>query len=401
MKNNSVFSNILSIFSTNIFIIGLVVISGIILPRLLNPNALGRLNSFTALAAIVYSFTFLGMRSSLIMHLGKRKFESAQILSALGYIFLLSIILSTLALIIFFFFLSNDHYPLSIILLVCLMNPFEFIVSYMQGYNLARGKIGNFNRLKWIPTLVYLLAIVILVGLFKLNVKGALMAIILSNLITVSIYLRISHIALPTFKAGKIPVKVIKSLVGYGSLYALAFLVTRLNHKIDILLLKRMSDLAEVGYYALGANVAETIWQVPIAIGVVLMTRSASHKDQSLATSEVCASLRLSLLVVLGAAVLLYAVAPQLVNFLFGERYAPSVPIIRTILPGILFFVILKIINSQFIGTGKPQLTMVALIPALILNIVLNLLFIPVYNGIGAAMATNISYFSENTTGNS
>ena len=274
------------------------------------------------------------------------------------------------------------------------MNPFEFIVSYMQGYNLAKGKIGKFNRLKWIPTLVYVLAILILVGLFRLNVKGALLAIILSNLITISIYLRISHIAFPTFKTGKIPVKVIKSLVGYGSLYALAFLVTRLNHKIDILLLKRMVDLAEVGYYSLGASVAETIWQVPIAIGVVLMTRSATHTNQNLATREVCASLRISLLVVLSAAVLLYGFAPLLVNFLFGERYAPAVPIIRTILPGVLFFVILKIINSQFVGTGKPQLALVALVPALILNVVLNLLLIPEYKGIGAAVATNISYFS-------
>jgi Na+-driven multidrug efflux pump len=56
--------------------------------------------------------------------------------------------------------------------------------------------------------------------------------------------------------------------------------------------------------------------------------------------------------------------------------------------------VVLKILNSQFIGTGLPHLTMIALIPALIINVVLNILFIPSYKGIGAAMATNISYFS-------
>ena len=254
----------------------------------------------------------------------------------------------------------------------------------MQGYNLARGKIENFNRLKWIPKLVYLLAIVILIGLFRLHVRGALLAIIISNLLTISIYLRISRFTFPVFKVGKTPLKVIKSLVSYGSLYALAFLVTRLNHKIDILLLKRMCDLAEVGYYSLGA----------IAVGVVLMTKSATHGNQKLVTRQVCSTLRVSILVVLGAAIILYAIAPQLVSFLFGERYSPSVPIVRTILPGILFFVILKIINSQFIGTGKPHLTMIALIPALFLNIILNLLFIPVYKGLGAAMATNISYFS-------
>lgn len=373
---------------------GLVMISGIILPRLLNPNALGRLNSLIALAAIVYSFAFLGMRSSLVMHIGKKKFEQHQIFSAITYIFLLSTLISTLALLFFFFFLSMDQFPLLIIILVCLINPFEFMISYMQGYNLAMSRFGNFNRLKWVPKLVYLLAIILFVGLLGWNIKGALLSIILSNLITIVIYLSIYGSALPGFKMNSIPFKVIRSLIGYGSLYALAFLVTRLNHKIDILILKRMSDIAEVGYYSLAANVAETIWQVPIAIGVVLMTRSANQSRESVATQEVCSSLRISLLVVLFAALILYLAAPLLVTILFGERYSASIPIIRTILPGILFFVVLKILNSQFIGTGKPQLTMIALIPALLVNIVLNILFIPSYKGIGAAMATNISYFS-------
>ena len=371
-----------------------MLISGIILPRLLNPSALGRLNSLIALAAIVYSFAFLGMRSSLVMHLGKKKFEEHQILSALVYIFLLSIIISTLALLTFFFFLSNDTFPVFIILLVCLINPFEFIISYMQGYNLAMSRFGNFNRLKWVPKLVYLLAILLFVGLLGWNVKGALFAVIIANLITLLFYLGMYRGALSGFKLDSIPIKVIKSLIGYGSLYALAFLVTRLNHKIDILILKRMGDIAEVGFYSLGVNVAETIWQVPIAIGVVLMTRTANQVNERVATGEVCSTLRISLLVVLFAALILYLLAPLLVTILFGERYSDSIPIIRTILPGILFFVILKILNSQFIGAGKPQLTMIALIPALVINIVLNILFIPSYKGIGAAMATNISYFT-------
>jgi O-antigen/teichoic acid export membrane protein len=372
---------------------GLVVISGIILPRLLNPSALGRLNSLIALAAIVYSIAFLGMRSSLVMHLGKKKFEEHQIISAVAYIFLLSTLLSTLALLIFFFFLSNDQFPLLIVLLVCFLNPFEFMLSYMQGYNLALGRFGEFNRLKWVPKLVYLLAILLFVSLLGWNVKGALIAMISANIITLLLYLKMYRGSLAGFKIGPLPLKVIKSLLGYGSLYALAFLVTRLNHKIDILILKRMCDISEVGFYSLGANVAETIWQVPIAIGVVLMTRTANHSNQRVATGEVCSSLRISLLVVVFAASLLYLLAPFLVNILFGERYSASIPIIRTILPGILFFVVLKILNSQFIGTGLPHLTMIALLPALLINIILNILFIPSYKGIGAAMATNISYF--------
>lgn len=372
----------------------LVAAAGIILPRLLSPQALGRLNSLTALAAIVYSFAFLGMRSSLVMHLGKKKFEEQQILSATAYIFILSSLLSTLGILFFFFFLSRDEFPVLIVLLVCLINPFEFLISYMQGHNLALGRYGNFNRLKWVPRFIYLLAILLFVGVLGWNIRGALLSIILSNLMAIGIYLVSGGMARLALTKGPIPLEVIRSLVAYGMLYALAFLVTRLNHKIDILILKRMSDISEVGFYSLAASVAETIWQVPIAVGVVLMSRSANQKDERVATSEVCSSLRISLLLVLLAAATLYLVAPLLVTLLFGERYAESIPIIRTILPGILFFVILKIINSQFVGTGKPQLTLIALLPSLLINVVLNIVFIPSYGGIGAAWATNISYFS-------
>jgi O-antigen/teichoic acid export membrane protein len=393
LSKKNIFSSILSIFSTNIFIMVLVAASGIILPRLLNPQALGRLNSLTALAAIVYSFAFLGMRSSLVMHLGKKKFHEQQILSATAYIFILSSILSTLAVLFFFFFLSKDEFPLLMILLVCLINPFEFLISYMQGHNLALGRYGNFNRLKWVPRFIYLLAILLFVGVLGWNIRGALLSIILSNLMAIAIYLTSKGMSRPAIVRGPMPLEVIRSLVGYGMLYALAFLVTRLNHKIDILILKRISDIAEVGFYSLGANVAETIWQVPIAVGVVLMSRSANQRNERVATEEVCSSLRISLLLVLLAALMLYLAAPLLVTLLFGERYADSIPIIRTILPGILFFVILKILNSQFVGSGKPQLTLIALLPSLLINIVLNILFIPSYGGIGAALATNISYF--------
>ncbi|MBN1951922.1 MAG: polysaccharide biosynthesis C-terminal domain-containing protein [Bacteroidales bacterium] len=381
------------IFSTNVLVIVLVVIGGIILPRLLNPVSLGRLNALLALVTIVYSFTFLGMRSSLVMHLGRAGFEKKDIYRGTAWIFLFSVLLSILSLLFFLFFISTDQYSVWIIVLVCLINPFEFLIGYMQGINLARSNIGRYNRLKWIPGLVYLMAIGLFLGVFQLQVKGALIAAILANLITVLIYLRISKPDLPVFRRGEFPLKAIKSLVSYGSLFALSFLITRLNHKIDILILKRLSDLAEVGYYSLGVNVAEMIWQIPIAVGIILMTQSAVNENQRLVTRQVCSSLRVSMLVVVLASLILFALAPVLVRLAFGERYLPSAGIIRAILPGIVFFVILKIINSQFIGTGKPQLTLLALLPSLLVNIGLNFILIPRYEGIGAAIATNISYF--------
>lgn len=372
----------------------LVILIGIILPRMLGPQMLGKLNTYLSLTTIIYSISFLGIRSSLVIILGQKKYDEQLVIVAVFYIFMISTLLSTLLLLGSLFIISNDTYSLTIVILICLLNPLDFLNSYMAGYTLAKGKINLFNRLNWLPKALNLSAIIILIYIFKFEVSGALIAIIISNLATIFIVFRILKIPIVSIRKTVIPYLAIKSLVQLGILYALAFFVTRLNYRIDILLLKRMCDISEVGYYSLGVNLAETIWQVPIAVGLVLMARSASEKDQVQMSKQLCSTLRVSLLIVFLAAVVLYFITPFLITIIFGDKYLPSIPIVRTILPGILFFVVLKILNSQFVGTGQPQLTIYALIPSLIINIVLNLILIPVYKGIGAAIATNISYFA-------
>ncbi|MBN2214129.1 MAG: polysaccharide biosynthesis C-terminal domain-containing protein [Bacteroidales bacterium] len=394
MKSQFSIKNIFSIFSTNIFSIGVVTITGIVLPRLLGPQVLGKLNTYLALAGIVYSFTHLGMRSSLLIHLGKKGYDQAQIIGAAFYVFLLSVTLSVLMLAGFFFYLSNDRYPVAIIIVVCLLNPFEFIISYLSGYSLSHGRIRYFNRLQWLPKIIHLLGVLVMVGYFRMRVQGAILAIIIANLLTVVAVFRSVRPLDQGIHLAPFPVHVIQSLLKYGIVYALAFMIIRLNYRIDILILKRLSEIAEVGYYSLGANVAETIWQLPIAAGLVLMAESANAKDQAVVTGQLCQTLRISLMIVFLAAIVLYLIAPWLVTFLFGEKFIPSIPVIRTILPGILFFTVLKIMNSQFVGTGKPQLTIYALLPSLLVNVLMNLYLIPLYGGIGAAIATDISYFT-------
>jgi O-antigen/teichoic acid export membrane protein len=61
-------------------------------------------------------------------------------------------------------------------------------------------------------------------------------------------------------------------------------------------------------------------------------------------------------------------------------------------LPGIIFFVIPRILNSRFAGVGKPQLLLWVFVPALLVNAALNFWLVPLYGGIGAAWASNVSY---------
>jgi Na+-driven multidrug efflux pump len=61
-------------------------------------------------------------------------------------------------------------------------------------------------------------------------------------------------------------------------------------------------------------------------------------------------------------------------------------------LPGIIMFVIVRILSGRFAGSGQPKLLIGLFVPVLPVNIILNLFWIPEYGSLGAAMATNVSY---------
>ena len=192
-----------------------------------------------------------------------------------------------------------------------------------------------------------------------------------------------------SFKPDK---EIILSLVKLGVGYAIALLIMQLNYKVDILLLQKLSTLDQVGFYSVGVAISDKLWQLPTAMGVVVLSRTANMLDEKALNQSVSRLLRISFVLVLITAVVLWILIPYLLPLIFGAKFTPSVAVVGAMLPGILVFVIPRILNSRFAGIGQPKVLIAIFAPALIVNILLNFLWIPHYGGIGAAWASNVSY---------
>lgn len=156
--------------------------------------------------------------------------------------------------------------------------------------------------------------------------------------------------------------------------------------------MQKFSTAKEIGYYSLGVSIAEQMWLLPYAIGVVVMSRSANATDQNAINKSTAMLLRLTLLLAIIGSVIVVVLTPYFLPLIFGEKFIPSIRIVQYILPGIIFFIIVRILDSRLAGIGKPHIAVLILIPSLIINIILNFLWIPKYAGMGAVMATNVSY---------
>lgn len=89
---------------------------------------------------------------------------------------------------------------------------------------------------------------------------------------------------------------------------------------------------------------------------------------------------------------MLALLANQVVTVLFGEAFLASGAVLVALAPGVVLLTIFKVLNMDLAGKGKPWVAMKAMVPALIVNIAMNVFLIPLYGAWGAAISTTVSY---------
>lgn|GEM_PF-109530 len=390
LARRSYLTDIASVFGSNVFTLAANFMVVIILVRVLGPEKYGLYTSVLVVPMLVVSFFQMGIRASTVYQIGSGRHNDHELVSAVFSILLLTsaggMLFSGLA----FSFVNTVGYTPVMMGLAIAVIPLRLTSVYTGGVFLGKEEIALANRMNWLAGLLMLIFSVILVLGFRLGLAGALISLLLSNLVVAVVavvsMLRQFSIRISFYN------QLIGKLLQTGVIYALSFLIIQLNYRIDVLLLKSLSTASEVGIYSLGVSVAELLWQIPLAISVVVMSRSANSTDIMAMSRSTARLLRVSLVVGLAISVCIVLLSPWVVPFVFGAKYVPSIPVMQTILPGILMVIMFRILSGQLSGIGKPAVALRAFVPALVLNVLLNYLWIPAFGANGAVMATNVSY---------
>lgn len=364
--------------------------ASILAARLLGTEGKGILVSLLLIPTILISIGELGIRQALVYNLGRKNYDKNALIST-SYILscLIALPLSLIALLIYAFYYKNEFGYLLQFLAISGI-PIALFTKVSSGIFLGSGRIGVFNKVGWIPNSVNLIGIFVLIGLFKWGIVGAALSSLLGNLIILfyglNIIIRETSIRFSLFSW-----KISQRLLAKGFLFALSLFIIQLNYKIDIFFLKYFLPFSEIGLYSVGVNLAEILWQIPSAIGVVILSRTAIGNDAN-QKYTIAKALRLSLLLMTLVAVISIIIMPYFIPLVYGTEFKESINVNRILMIGVVIFTFFKILNSRIAGLGKPHLTIVIFIPCLLFKILANLLLVPLYGIEGAAWASNISY---------
>jgi O-antigen/teichoic acid export membrane protein len=146
-----------------------------------------------------------------------------------------------------------------------------------------------------------------------------------------------------------------------------------------------------LGLYSLSSNLSQMLWILPQAISIILIAYSGNTERQK-SINNTNLLIRVSLVLVLTAALILAATAHFIIPFLFGNEFQGSITPFRILLIGIVPFTATTILSSFFAGSGSIRINLITSVLGFVTCLIADLLLIPVLGSIGAAIAACFGY---------
>jgi O-antigen/teichoic acid export membrane protein len=171
---------------------------------------------------------------------------------------------------------------------------------------------------------------------------------------------------------------------------AMGMIFSVLYFRLDIVMLQLMTGEKIVGFYSAGYRLFEVAVVLPHSFMLVLFPTLVEefHSDQSQFKSRFKKALAIYSLIGGVIALVLWSFSHEVIRTIYGDKFLPSADILEVLSWAILLFFVNFLLSNLLIASGRENINAWNLIGATVLNIALNLIWIPKYGAIGAACAT-------------
>lgn len=382
---------VIETLATRILIIGIGLVSGIIVTRILGPDGKGLYAIAGIVGAIGVQFGNLGLHASNTYVVAKKR-ELLPMLAANSLF--ISFIVGGLTVLTAWaiFSLWPAFAPVHGLLLVLGLLWIPFGLAYLLLQNLLLGiqEIRSYNKIELISNMFSVILIVLLI-IFKLVTVEAVFSVGLLILILniVWVFLRLyPHFTSPL----KLSFTLFRTNIIYGLKAYLAAFFAFLVLRIDLLMVKYMLGEEQAGYYSLAVNMVDMIYLLPVVVGTILFPKLSAINDiqeKLKLVKQVTLGIGFIMAIWVTIAALL---AEPITLLLYGEAFMPAVPAFIWLLPGIFFLGVQVVIVQLLNSIGFPRSIVLIWGFSSLINVTLNIWAIPRYGISGASIASSTSY---------
>ena len=173
-----------------------------------------------------------------------------------------------------------------------------------------------------------------------------------------------------------------------GIVSMLMYLMITLNYNLDVIFLKKMSTEVSVGLYSVAIQFANLLWLIPDAFKDVLFSKTAKEDSVNEIVIVTKMSLYMSIIIIIGFVIF----GKMAINVLYGKEFLDAFIPTVILLIGSLSMIIYKLIHPLYISKGKQFMIFIILFLAVFINVICNIILIPIFDMNGAGLASIFSY---------
>lgn len=373
-----------------VFQMAISLVVGVITARYLGPSNYGLIGYGTAYVTFFSAFCTLGLNSVIIKDFVDHKDEQGEAIGSAIVMRLVSSVLSSLMIIGFVSIIDRSEPTTIAVVALCsvgtIFHVFETFNFWFQSQ--YKSKVTSIATLTaYIITSVYKI-ILLMIGK---DVRWFAFSTSI-DYIVVAVFL---YVAYRKFHGAKLrfSIKKSKSLLKISYNYILSTMMVAIYGQTDKLLLKQLCDDSSVGYFTTATTVcAMWVFVLQAIIDSVYPTiLNLKGKDQLQYERKNRQLYAIVFYVSCMVSVGFLVLGDFVIKILYGEAYMPAADILKVVSWYTAFSYLGVARNAWIVSEGKQKYLKYIYGAAAILNVVMNLILIPVMGTIGAATATLIT----------
>lgn len=165
---------------------------------------------------------------------------------------------------------------------------------------------------------------------------------------------------------------------------------------IDTVLISLMQNSTVVGLYGAASRIADATNVIPSIVMMVVMypvvskLAATSDAEMKLAVEK---SMNFLLFCAFPIATLLIIATPNIIGFIYGSGFIGAVPTLQALAPNLIFLYVNYVLVTVVLSKRQDKVIPISNGVALAFNIGLNLILIPLFQHIGAAIVASLTEF--------
>lgn len=365
---------------------------GVYIARYLGPGQYGLLNYAISFAGLFSSFANLGMDQIVVRELVKFPDKRDVIL---GTVFRLKIFGSFVAIVlvtITAYLINEPSYNLLLIVIISFTTIFQSIgvvELFFQSRVEAKKNVYAQSSSFFIVSILKLLLIIFKQPLLYFAIVHLFEFVFLA----VGYYLvyRTNNYSFSNWKYNR---NTALNLFKDSWPLVLSGVVIIIYMKIDQVMIKNLMTVTDVGYYAVAVKLCEAWYFVSITVSASLFPAIVNAKaiNENLYLSRLQKLYDILALIAIAIAIPVTIFSDFIINTLYGSQFQPAASVLAIYIWAALA-TFLGVASSQYlISENLTKLAFFRTLLGMIVNVIMNLILIPIYGINGAAVATLVSF---------